>query len=136
LRRVLWAFDGRIGWTPLLRSLFSDFADNPHAIVRWTQTATPRDFGSFAPRVFDHAGRGDPVGNELAALAAGHIDALAARIIAAGTTRLALVGGCAPFLKPRLGEAAKSRLVEPLGDALHGAVHLARAAAQSLAQVA
>ena len=29
-------------------------------------------------------------------------------------------------------EAAKSRLVEPLGDALHGAVHLARAAAQSL----
>ena len=36
-------------------SLFADFADNPHAIVRWTQTATPRDFGSFAPRVFDHA---------------------------------------------------------------------------------
>jgi glucosamine kinase len=72
----------------------------------------------------------------LAALAAGHIDALAARIIAAGTTRLALVGGCAPLLKPRLGEAAKSRLVEPLGDALHGAVHLARAAAPSLAQVA
>ena len=136
LRRVLWAFDGRIGWTPLLRALFADFVDNPHAIVRWTQNATPRDFGSFAPRVFDHAGRGDPVGNELAALAAGHIDALAARIIAAGTTRLALVGGCAPFLKPRLGEAAKSRLVEPLGDALHGAVHLARAAAQSLAQVA
>jgi len=136
LRRVLWAFDGRIGWTPLLRALFADFVDNPHAIVRWAQNATPRDFGSFAPRVFDHAGRGDPVGNELAALAGGHIDALAARIIAAGATRLALVGGCAPFLKPRLGEAAKSRLVEPLGDALHGAVHLARAAAQSLAQVA
>ena len=106
-------YDGRIAWTPLLRALFADFANNPHAIVRWTQNASPRDFGSLAPRVFDHAGRGDPVGNELAALAAGHIDALAARIIAAGATRLALVGGCAPFLKPRLGEAAKSRLVEP-----------------------
>jgi glucosamine kinase len=72
----------------------------------------------------------------LAALAAAHIDALAARIFAVGATRLALVGGCAPFLKPRLAEATKSRLVEPLGDALHGAVHLARAAAHSLAQVA
>jgi len=136
LRRVLWAFDGRIAWTPLLRALFADFADNPHAIVRWTQSATPRDYGSFAPRILDHALRGDPVGTELANLAAGHIDALAARLIAAGATRLCLVGGCAPFLKARLGDATKSRLVEPAGDALHGAVQLARTAAQSLAQVA
>jgi glucosamine kinase len=136
LRRVLWAFDGRIAWTPLLRALFADFADNPHAIVRWTQSATPRDYGAFAPRILDHAERSDPVGTKLANLAAGHIDALAARLIAAGATRLALVGGCAPFLKPRLGEAAKSRLVEPAGDALHGAVYLAHSAAQALARVA
>jgi glucosamine kinase len=136
LRRVLWAFDGRIAWTPLLRALFADFADNPHAIVRWTQSATPRDYGSFAPRILDHALRDDPIGSELANLAASHIDALAARLIAAGATRLALVGGCAQFLKPRLGEAAKSRLVEPAGDALHGAVYLARSAAQALARVA
>ena len=70
LRRVLWAFDGRIAWTPLLRALFAHFGDDPHAIVRWTQTATPRDFGLFAPRVFDHAGRGDPVAGELMDLAA------------------------------------------------------------------
>jgi glucosamine kinase len=136
LRRVLWAFDGRIAWTPLLRALFAEFADDPHAIVRWTHTATPGDFGSFAPHVFHHAARGDPVACELTNLAAGHLDALAARLIAAGATRLALVGGCAPFLKPRLGEAAKSRLVEPAGDAVQGAVQLARAAAQSLARVA
>jgi glucosamine kinase len=102
LRRVLWAFDGRIAWTPLLRALFAHWGDDPHAIVRWTQTATPRDFGLFAPRVFDHARRGDPVAGELMDLAAGYIDALASRLISAGATQLALVGGCAAFLKPRL----------------------------------
>ena len=136
LRRVLWAFDGRIAWTPLLRALFAHFGDDPHAIVRWTQTATPRDFGLFAPRVFDHAGHGDPVAGELMDLAAGHIDALASRLISAGATQLALVGGCAPFLKPRLRALARSRLVEPAGDALQGAVYLARSAAQLLARVA
>jgi hypothetical protein len=69
-------------------------------------------------------------------VAAGHIDALAARLIAAGATRLALLGGCSPFLKPRLGTLPRSHLVEPAGDALQRAVYLARFAAQSLARVA
>ncbi len=136
LRRVLWALDGRGAWTGLLRVLAAEFANDPHAIVRWTQTASPRDFGSLAPRIFDHAAHGDPVADELISVAARHIDALAARLIAAGAARLALVGGCAPFLQPRLGEEIKSHLVEPLGDALCGALELARTAAQSLARVA
>ncbi len=134
LRRVLWALDGRIARTGLLRALAAEFGNDPHAIVSWTQTASPRDFGSLAPRIFEHAGRGDPVAGELIRLAAGHIDALAARLVAAGVTRLALVGGCATFLQPQLSEATKSHLVEPFGDALSGALELARGAA--LARVA
>jgi glucosamine kinase len=136
LRRVLWALDGRLTSTALLRALAAEFGNDPHAIVRWTQTAAPRDFGSLAPRIFAHAAQGDPVAAELVDLAARHIDALAARLVKAGAHRLALVGGCAPFLKSRLGEQTRSHLVEPSGDALQGALHLARAAAQSLARVA
>ncbi len=136
LRRVLWALDGRIAWTPLLRALFTEFEHDPHAIVRWTQSASPRDFGAFAPRIFEHASRGDPVAEELMGLAAGHIDALAVRLVAAGALRLVLVGGCAPFLQPRLAKGTKSHLVEPDGDSLQGALHLARSTAQSLAKVA
>lgn len=136
LRRVLWALDGRTAWTGLLRALAAEFASDPHAIVRWTQTASPRDFGSLAPRVFDHAASGDPAAEELMHLAARHIDALATRLKAFGATRLALVGGCAPFLRSWLGEETKAHLVEPLGDALSGALQLARAAAQSQARVA
>jgi glucosamine kinase len=136
VRRMLWAHDGRRPWTGLLRALAAEFGNDPHVVVRWTHTASPRDFGALAPRVFDYAGRGDPVAAELIGLAAGHIDALAARLVAAGITRLALTGGCAPFLQSFLSEATKSHLVEPLGDALQGALQLARSAAQSLARVA
>jgi glucosamine kinase len=136
VRRLLWAFDGRIGWTGVLRALGERFSNDPHAVVAWAQSASPGDFGSLAPFVFDHAGRGDPVVRELVDLAAGHINALADRLLAVGVTRLALVGGCAQFLAPLLAESTKSHLVEPAGDAVSGALYLARRAARSLAEVA
>jgi glucosamine kinase len=136
LRRVLWARDGRIAWTPLLRALFVDFNNDPHAIVRWGQLATPRDLGAFAPHIFEFASRGDPTAVELMQAAAFHVDALAARLIALGADRIALVGGCAKFVKQWLGESTTSHLVEPLGDALQGALHIARSAARPHAQVA
>jgi glucosamine kinase len=136
LRRVLWALDGRNGWTALLRTLAADFGNDPHFIARWTYTAAPGDFAALAPHVFDHGARGDPVAGELIRLAAGHVDALAVRLIEVGATRLALVGGCAQFLKPHLSEATRAHLVEPRGDALQGALQLALSAAQSLARVA
>lgn len=136
LRRVLWAHDGRIPWTPLLRALFAEFEDDPHAIARWSQSATPRDFGSLAPRIIKYAGRSDPVAAELMRNTASHIDALAAQLITAGAERLSLVGGCAPFVQPWLAAATRSRLVEPMGDALEGALHLARSASRGRAKVA
>jgi glucosamine kinase len=136
LRRVLWAIDGRLAWTQLLRTVAAGFGDDPHAIVRWTQTASPRDFASLAPHVFDYAAQGDMAAAELLRLAAGHIDALARCLLEVGSERLALVGGCAPFLTPCLSRETRSHLIEPAGDALSGAIKLANSAVGSLAHVA
>jgi glucosamine kinase len=136
IRRLLWAFDGRLAWTGLLRDLADKFGNDPHAVVSWAQSASPGDFGSLAPDIFAHAERGDPIARELVGLAAGHIDALAARLVAIGATRLALVGGCASLLAASLHERTRSYLVEPAGDPLSGALALARSLAQSLAEVA
>jgi glucosamine kinase len=136
LRRVLWAHDGRIGWTPLLRALFADFSNDPHAIVGWTAAALPRDFGGFAPQIADYAQRDDAAAVELMRSAAGHIDSLAARLSALGAPRLALVGGFAAALQPWLASQTISRLVAPIGDAVQGALTLARATAESLQDVA
>lgn len=130
LRRVLWAHDGRIAWSDLTRTLFRQFHGDPHAIVRWSGTATPRDFGVLAPRIVEHAHRNDPVASELMRLAAAHIDALAARLVAAGAERIALTGGLAPHIVPWLSPGTQAHLVPPAGDALDGAIALARAAAE------
>ena len=133
LRRVLWAHDGRVQWTGLLSKLFDRFQHDPHAIVRWTLNASPRDFGTLAPLVVEYAKRGDSAGIELMQLAAGHIDALAARLVALGARRLALVGGLAPHIDQWISQSTRTYLVQPAGDALDGALQLARAAAEALA---
>lgn len=126
LRRVLWAYDGRIAWSPLLRAIFARFEEDPHAILQWTINAAPRDLGSIAPLIVAHTAHNDPVGRELMCMAASAIDALAQRLIAVGTERLSLLGGLAGHVAPWLSDATNSHLVAPKGDALEGALLLAR----------
>jgi len=135
VRRVLWAQDGRIGWTDLLRVLFAEFQSDPHAIVRWVTHAQPRDFGKFAPLIIEHAVHGDAIARELVALAAHHVDSLAARLVASGTKRLAVVGGLAPHIEPWLADETKRHLVPAEGDALSGALQLAQAEASWMLEV-
>jgi glucosamine kinase len=133
IRRVVWAHDGRIAWTPLLKQAFGEFSSDPHAIVRWMGPARPKDFAAFAPFAVAHALTGDPVGRELMRLAAGHIATLVDRLIALGAPRVALSGGLAVSIEPWLCEEARRLLVPPAADALTGAIDLARAAALSKA---
>lgn len=125
LRRVLWAHDGRIVWTPLLVELFAEFDRDPHAIVRWAASAKPGDYGQFAPLVVAHAARDDAVGTELMRAAAAHIDGLAARLAAFGAMRIALTGGLAAAMEPYLAAATRRHLAAPQGDALAGALRIA-----------
>ena len=131
LRRVLWAHDGRVPWTGLLDELFNHFRREPHAIVRWTTQASPRDYGSFAPLVVSHASNQDPVATELMRLAAGHIDALAGRLVSADVRPLALIGGLADTMARWISSDTRMHLIQPAGDALDGAIQLARVAAES-----
>jgi glucosamine kinase len=126
LRRVLWAHDGRIAWSALLRDLFAQFESNPHVIVRFMGMAKPRDFGKFAPLVVDYAARDDAMACGLMQHAAGHIDAIAARLMSFGINRISLAGGLASEIEPWLARETKQHLVAAAGDALSGAILLAR----------
>ncbi len=128
-RRVLWAYDGRIPWTELLRLTFEHFASDPHAIVRWMGSARPKDFAALAPLAAGHAAEDDLAGCELMSLAADHIEILTKRLFAIGAPRVALCGGLAASIEPWLSDRTRRRLVPPAADALTGAVDLARASA-------
>jgi glucosamine kinase len=130
LRQALWAHDGRIPWTELLVALFARFRSDPEAIVRWMTAAGPRDFATLAPEIVAHAAAGDGVAAELMRLAGQHVDALAQRLIACGAERLSLVGGLAASIEPWLAPRTRRRLSAPLGDAVDGALQLAREAAE------
>jgi len=131
LRRVLWAHDGRIPWTPLLTAVFEQYGADPHAIVSWTSAAAPRDFGALAPVIVEHASNGDPTAVELMRLAAGHVDGLAQRLMSIGARRLSLVGGLSMHIERWLAPATRLHLSPPAGDALEGALQLAKSAAGS-----
>jgi glucosamine kinase len=132
VRRVLSAYDGRTPWTGLLRKLLERFDGDPHAVVRWMGQARPRDFAVLAPTVLEHARREDPAGCELMRAAAQHIDAIARRLAALGVARLALSGGLAEGMQPWLAAETQSLLVAAEGDALSGALQLARMEADAL----
>ena len=130
VRRTLRAHDGRGGWTPLLSRIAQEFGSDPHAIVRWMGSAHPRDFARLAPLILDHAAGRDAAATEIMCLAAGHIDAIAARLAEHGATRIALMGGLAAGIAPWLAADTRARLVPPAGDALDGALRLARSRAE------
>ncbi len=131
-RRVLWAYDGRIAWTGLLKKVIERFDGDPHAIVRWMGAARPRDFASLAPLVLEYAARDDVVANELMRAAANHIDTIAARLVQLDVPQLALAGGISSGIEPWLAPATKRHLVVPQGDALSGALQMARQAAETM----
>ena len=133
LRRVLWAYDGRAEWTPMLRALFAEFDGNPHAIVRWLTEARPRDFARFALIVADFAATRDLTAVELMRMGAKHIDWIAARLVALGAPRLALSGGFAETMARWLNPVTEERMIRPKGDAMDGALRLARVEAEALA---
>jgi glucosamine kinase len=135
IRRTLWAHDGRIPWTNVLKAVAAEFKADPHAIVRWMGEALPRGYGTFAPFVVEHASRNDAIACELMRMAAGHIDALVGRLAAYGVERIALSGGLAASIEVWLSEATHNRLVAPAADALTGAVQLARAEARAAALI-
>jgi glucosamine kinase len=126
LRRVLWAFDGSIAWTGLLRVLFERFEEDGYAIVRWMGAARPRDYASLAPLVIAHAGQGDAIAIELAKGAAMHIERIAAKLLAIPVPRLSIMGGLGKSILPFLSLQIERSIVPPLGDALSGALYLAR----------
>jgi glucosamine kinase len=101
---------------------------DPHAVVQWASQASSRDFGTLAPVVVE-AARDDAAAIEILRLAASHIDAIATRLVELGVPRLSLMGGLAPHIEGLLPMIIRRQLAAPLGDALDGALLLARAAA-------
>jgi glucosamine kinase len=129
IRLALRSSDGRALATDLTREVMSRFGDDAFEAIAWMDRATATDYATFAPLVMRCANDGDPAGREIVRQAAEQIDELVRRLVERGAPRIALVGGLASPLEPWLAPDVQ-RLLSPIqGDALEGALNLARRAA-------
>lgn len=125
LEETLLAHDGLIEASDLTRALLAVFRNDPADLVEFTTTAKPRDFGGFAPMVFEYAGKGDPVAEGILARAVHFItESLRVMELRPGDP-LCLLGGLATLYEPRLPAHIRALIRPPLQDALGGAVSMA-----------
>lgn len=129
IRLALRAYDERAVDSSLTRDVMMRFNDDPFEAVAWMDPATATDYATFAPLVLRHADAGDPVARRIVRDAAEQIDELVRRLCESGASRIALLGGLASSMQPWLAPDVQRRLVPVEGDAVDGALHLARGAA-------
>lgn len=125
MRHALRALDGRTRRTPLSAAVTERFDHDTARAIAWMDSATPRDYGAFAPLVMDYAEANDPIARSIVEHAANHIERFIETIFERGVARCVLVGGLAPRISPWLRARTVERLSAPLGDALDGALRLA-----------
>jgi glucosamine kinase len=128
IRLTLRAYDKRAVETSLTHDVMMRFHNDPFEAVAWMDHATATDYAIFAPLVMRHADAGDPVARRIIRDAAEQIDELVRRLSDCGASRVALLGGLASSMQPWLAPDVQRRLVSVEGDAVDGALHLARRA--------
>ena len=126
IRLALRAADGRAQTSPLLEEVLGAFDQNAYQAVAWSEQATATDFAAFAPMVLRHAMQGDPIGRRIFENAADAIGDLLDLFLHRGIDRISLVGGLSEALAGWLTPDLRARLKPPDGDALAGALLVAR----------
>lgn len=125
IRAALEASDGLAPRTEFTDAVMARFG-TAAAIVDWSETARPTDYGTFSPLAFDHAALGDPVAVELVQRIAADCGRFVLHLVAMGAPKVCLAGGVAPHILPWLPQGVTQCLATPQGDALAGALLLAR----------
>ena len=128
IRRSLWAQDGRAAMSPLAAAILARFNDSVEEIIAFATTARPVDYARLVPLVLEHAEKGDPLGLALVSWAAADAVRIIDRLIEVGAPSVCLIGGLAEPLSRWLPPSVVAQLSKPKGDALDGAILMARRA--------
>jgi glucosamine kinase len=95
-------------------------------LVAWAEQATATQYASLAPVALSYAEGGDPFAEEIVAEGARHVDVLIRSLVEFGAPRISLLGGLASRLVEWLSPDVLHFLSPPEGDAVAGALLLAR----------
>lgn len=128
ISHALAVADGRRAPDELADRVLLDF-DHVGALAGWACAARAGDFAAYARVVVDLAATGEPAAEALLAAAGRHVSEVAHALVdPQPDLRLALTGGLADTLAPRLDHDLRERLRPPRHDGAWGAALMARQA--------
>ena len=126
LRGALEEYDALLPKSGLGAALMAHFDENPETLVTWSETATPKSYGSFVPEIISHAINKDEAAIALVNSTANYIERMILTLVSKGAAKIALIGGLAEPMLPWLLETVLGYLTKAKGDPLDGALMLAR----------
>jgi glucosamine kinase len=126
LQMALRAQDGRIPTSSLLTEIMQRFDNDPAEVVAWMDRAAASEYATMAPAVLRHADQGDAAARQIVQSAATHLDTLIRALFSQGAPRVSLLGGLASVIEPWLAPDLRRRLRPADGDAVSGAIVLAK----------
>jgi len=126
LRRTVLAYDGLAPHSDLSRAILVEFGGSPDGIVEFALQADPRDYGEFAPRIIEGVRAGDIIAHEIFESAKACVQHALDTIGVGNGGSLCLLGGLGPIYQEFLDSAYQAYCVPPKGNALDGAIELAR----------
>jgi glucosamine kinase len=125
-RLTIRAHDGRATTSRFLLEVMRRLGPDAPALVAWAEQATATEYASLAPIVLSYAEAGDPFAEEIVAEGARHVGVLIRSLVEFGAPRISLLGGLASRLVRWLSPDVLHFLSPPEGDAVAGALLLAR----------
>ena len=126
VRLTLRTCDGLAAETPVTAALMAALGGTPEHAIAWMDRATATEYAALAPIVVEHARAGDAGAAHLMVAAAGSITELIEALFQRGAPQVSLVGGLAAALGPWLAPNVANRLSPARGDAVDGALLVAR----------
>ncbi|GAB2668429.1 N-acetylglucosamine kinase [Vibrio panuliri] len=125
IQQVLLAYDGIVEKTPLAQHVLQHFNHDVDAIVEWSKTAIPKDYGQFSPAIFEHAYQGDTLAISMLKQTAADIEMFLTALNQRGATRICLMGSIAERIQDWLSPPVQQWIVSPQFDAIEGAIMMA-----------
>lgn len=125
LELSLLAHENIVAPTDLTRKVMDRFNNNQQTLVEYAWAASPGDFGSFAPLVFDFADAGDINAETLRAEAIKTIETTLGALQLNASERFCMLGGLGAKYSEHLGAPYSAWIKPPISDAVSGAAALA-----------
>lgn len=126
LHQTILAYDGIAPHSPLTLEILDEYQGSPKLLIELAMDFSPGDFGRFAPRIVAAAKAGDEVAE---ALMARHTKIVRKSIDTVGfdpSKAFCMLGGLGPIYLERLDDKYQKAARAPLGNALDGALALAK----------